>query len=64
MTFNLQIDDNYGVALLSAVILSFETILIGFLFPGRMRGKVFTKEFLKENFGQEHFEATGEEIEK
>jgi hypothetical protein len=41
----LTIDPNFGIAALSASILAFETLMIGFLFPGRLRSKVFTKEF-------------------
>lgn len=50
----LNIDPNFGLAALSASLLAFETIMIGFLFPGRLRSKIFTKEFLKDNFGEEH----------
>ena len=38
--------------------------MIGFIAPGRVRGQVFTEEWLKTNFGDVHKTATGEEIKK
>lgn len=52
---------NYGIPMLSAVLLGFECIMIGFLFPGRVRGKVFTKDFLKANFAEIHHDSTEKE---
>jgi len=46
----MEFPENYGLPLLSAVCLSFECLMIGFLVPGRARGQVFTKQFLKDNF--------------
>lgn len=43
----------YGLLLLVSVILAFECVLFGILFPGRAR-KVFSKTFMKENFGKIH----------
>ena len=48
--------------MLSAVILAFECIIIGFVVPGRIRGKVFTKEFLKHNFNEIHYLNTKEDV--
>lgn len=49
-----MVEEHFQLALLTAVIYSFEMILVGFLLPGRIRTKVFTKEFLQSNFGEEH----------
>ena len=37
-----------------ASVLAFECVLMGFLYAGKARSKVFTKEFMKENFEKEH----------
>jgi len=42
MTFTPEL---YGYSMLSAVVLAFECILIGFFVPGRIRGKVSQKNF-------------------
>jgi uncharacterized membrane protein YecN with MAPEG domain len=60
----MTVPDTYGYVLLVAVIIAFEIILIGFLFPGRTRGRVFNKEFLEKHFGEEHKNAVGTEIGK
>ena len=52
---------NYGLPLLSAAVLAFECLLTGFIIAGGARGKVFTKEFLKQNFAEIHFENTRKE---
>jgi glutathione S-transferase len=52
---------NYGIPLLSATLLSFECIVTGFAIPGRARGKVFNKDFMKANFDEVHFEHTQKE---
>ncbi len=57
LTFSLSSD--YGYVLLASVLLAFELLLIGFLFPGRVRGEVFTEEYMKKNFGEDHRAATG-----
>lgn len=41
------ISPEYGLVLLVAVILGFEVVLFGFLFPGRLRRSIFSKEFMK-----------------
>lgn len=50
-TVNFILPANYGYVLIVAAVLAFEIILIGFVFPGRARGTIFTEEFLKQNFG-------------
>lgn len=52
---------NYGLPLLSATLLAFECLITGFAVAGRARSKVFTPEFLKSNFAEEHFESTRKE---
>jgi glutathione S-transferase len=47
-----------------AVAIAFEILLVGFLFPGKVRGEIFTEEFMKTNFGDEHKTATSTEIQK
>jgi hypothetical protein len=46
----VNIHPEFGYALITAVLVGFECILIGFLFAGRVRGKVFNKKFLTDNF--------------
>lgn len=48
-----QITPEYGLVLLVSVILGFQCVLFGFIFPGRAR-KVFNKAFMKENFSKIH----------
>lgn len=61
-TFTLPITSDYGYVLIVAVAIAFEILVIGFAFPGMMRGKIFTEEYMKSNFGEEHRKATGVEI--
>lgn len=42
-----HISPEYGLVLLVSVVLSFEVVLFGFLFPGMMRRKIFNKDFMK-----------------
>lgn len=51
----ITLPSNYGLPMLSAIVLAFECVLTGFFVAGRARSKVFTKEFLKTNFDQIHF---------
>lgn len=46
--------DEYGYVLLVCTLIAFELIVIGFLIPMKVRHKVFTEEWMKDNFGQEH----------
>ena len=59
---NIGLDADFGYVIVAAIAISFECIVIGFLVPGRWRGKVFTKKFMEENFGIEHKRVFGEEI--
>ena len=63
-TLTATLPDTFGYVLLAAVLLALEVLVIGFAFPGKVRGQVFTEEFLKNNFGEQHKEATGEDIPK
>lgn len=54
----------YGYVLIIGVVIALEILMIGFIFPGRARGELFTKEFMEEHFGADHKAATGNEIEK
>ena len=54
------IPPDYGWVLLSASVMSLSCLLVGFIFAGGARAKVFTEEFMKKNFGEEHKKATGE----
>jgi glutathione S-transferase len=49
---------------LVGVLIAFEVLLIGFFFPGKIRGEIFTEDFMKTHFGDEHKTATGSEIQK
>lgn len=60
----LVIPSNYGLPLFSAACLSMECILTGFLVAQKARTQVFTPEFMKENFGEEHLKETGEDVSK
>ena len=55
---------DYGWVLLSAAIMSFSVLLIGFIFAGGARAKVFTQEFLNKHFGEQHKKAFGEDIKR
>lgn len=51
MSFTITFDPAYGYVLLSAAIMAFSIIIIGFAFPGATRTSVFTEEYMKQNFG-------------
>ncbi len=44
----------YRYVALTATLILFHYTMTGFLVPGGVRGKVFTEEFMKENFETEH----------
>ena len=54
------IPDAYGYVLMVASLLGLELLMIGFIFPGSKRAKVFSKAFMDKNFLEEHREWTGE----
>ena len=58
----LTIPAGYGLVLLTGAIMSFSIIVIGFIFAGGARAKAFPHQFLKDNFGEIHKKATGQEI--
>ena len=53
----LSLSTDFGYVLVAIAVLAIEVFLIGFIMPGRIRGKVFTKEFMEKNFGSEHKDA-------
>lgn len=55
----LSFPNEFGYVLLAAVILAFECLLIGFLFPGRARSKIFNEDFMKSKFGSIHMSEVG-----
>ena len=48
----VHIAPEFGYALITAVLVGFECVLIGFFFPGRLRSKVFNKKYLEENYSK------------
>jgi glutathione S-transferase len=53
---SIYLTPDHACALLSCVAIGFEATIFGAI-AGRTRGKVFTKEFMESNFGNEHFNA-------
>ena len=51
MTY-LQLPDTFGYVLLIDALIAFQIIIIGFVVPMGSRKKVFTEEFLRDNFGK------------
>ena len=49
--FVFVVPQEYGWVLLSAVIMGFSCLVVGFVFAGGARAKTFTEEYMKENFG-------------
>ena len=62
MVLLITLEQEFGYVIATAAAIAFECIMIGFLVPGRYRGKYFTKQFLEENFGLEHKRVFGTEI--
>ena len=58
----IGLTSQFGWVFLTAVVLAFECLLIGMLFAGGARRKVFTEEFMKRNFEREHTEVSSEPI--
>lgn len=54
----IGLTSQFGWVFLTAVVLAFECLLIGMLFAGGARRKVFTEEFMKRNFEREHTEVS------
>lgn len=59
----MQFDPNFGLVIISCALIAFEIMLIGFFVVGRARSRVFTKQFLKDNFDEEHRSYTHADIE-
>ena len=57
-----QIDDLYRYVLFVMALQAFYTLLNGFIQAGGDRRRMFTEEFLKEKFGEEHEREVGGEI--
>ena len=45
--FVLNVSTDFGWVLLTAVLMGLSCLIIGFVFAGGARGKVFTEEYLK-----------------
>ena len=48
----ITLPQDYHYVMLVAGIVAFECILVGFLGAGPVRGRVFDKQFMEENFGR------------
>jgi len=59
MTFP-DVGSDYGYVVLVSGLIAFQCIVTGFVVVGKARSQAFTKEFLDQNFGDEHFAATQE----
>jgi hypothetical protein len=57
-TITLELDEYFGLSLVAGLVVGFQCIMFGFMFPGRVRGKVFTPQFL-EQFKDAHQQAFG-----
>jgi hypothetical protein len=60
MVVFVALTNYFGYVLLSAAILAFECFLIGGLFAGMTRNKIFDEEYMKNHYGRIHTEATGD----
>mmetsp|Transcript_21366 Transcript_21366/g.26294 ORF Transcript_21366/g.26294 Transcript_21366/m.26294 type:complete len:113 (+) Transcript_21366:3-341(+) len=48
----IEVPEEYPFVALIAGLICVECILVGFLGPGRIRGQIFNKQFMEENFGK------------
>ena len=60
----ITLSENFGLVIISCAVISFQIMMTGFIVVSRARSKVFTKSFLTDNFGEEHYLYTHEKIEK
>ena len=60
----VTLSNNFGLVVISCALIAIQVLLTGFLVVGRIRRRVFNKEFLAEFFAQEHYSYTNEDIEK
>ena len=56
-SFQYTLPSEYGWVLIVATVLAVELLFIGFA-AGSKRSDIFTEEFMKEHFGEEHRKAT------
>jgi glutathione S-transferase len=50
----IAIGTNFGILVLTVGIMAFQCLLFGFSIAGRQRFKIFSKEFMQDNFGNIH----------
>ena len=60
----IEIDPLYSWVLLVSGLVGFECLIVGFIFGGGNRAKMFTQERLAEKWGDEHKKEFGKEIPK
>ena len=49
----ITLPPEYPYVILVAGIIAFEVLLVGFFGPGLVRSKIFSKQFMEENFGRQ-----------
>ena len=59
----LHVTANFGLVVISCATICLQIMLTGFLVVGKARKQVFNKDFLRENFADEHEQYTGANIE-
>ncbi len=47
-TINLELDEYFGLSLVAGLVVGFQCIIFGFMYPGRVRKKVFSPQFLEQ----------------
>lgn len=60
----ISLSANFGYVIISCAVIALQIMLTGFIVVGRARDRVFTKLFLSENFGDEHYQEIHEDIQK
>ena len=60
----ITLNNEHGYVLLTSAALAVQCLLTGFLIAGFTRVRIFKKEFLEKNFGEEHKKVFGEEVPK
>ena len=63
MSETFVLSSNFGLVIISCAVIAFQVMLTGLFVVGRTRSKVFSKSFLRDNFGEEHSLYTHENIE-
>ena len=54
--YQITLPQEYPYVLAVACLIGFECLLVGFLVVGFKRSRTFTKQWLEETFGRQHFE--------